>query len=222
MQLWNPDAPARPTIFPETHTDTVTSIAWHPDGDRLVSGSADTNVILWDTAGNALATLSEHTGAVTDVTFNTSGDTVNTSGDTVASASADGRIVLWTLPVVGAAPALSQSFARSEWREMETLALAPAETGLFANYPNPLNPETWIPYQLSRPAEVTVSIYAANGQLVLTLQLGHQPVGTYLSRSRAAYWDGRNAQGGSVASGVYFYTLTAGVFTATRKMLIMK
>ena len=101
-------------------------------------------------------------------------------------------------------------------------ALTPKETALLANYPNPFNPETWIPYQLAKDAEVTLHIYAVNGRLVRTLTLGHQAVGMYQSRSRAAYWDGRNAFGEPVASGVYFYTLTAGDFTATRKMLIRK
>ena len=98
----------------------------------------------------------------------------------------------------------------------------PEKTALLANYPNPFNPETWIPYQLSKPADVTLHIYAVNGALVRTLDLGHQAAGTYQSRSRAAYWDGRNAVGEKVASGVYFYTLTAGEFTATRKLLIRK
>ena len=101
-------------------------------------------------------------------------------------------------------------------------ALTPKETVLLPNYPNPFNPETWIPYQLSAPADVSISIYAADGRLVRTLDLGHQSVGIYESRSRAAYWDGRNALGERVASGVYFYTLTAGDFAATRKMLIKK
>ena len=96
------------------------------------------------------------------------------------------------------------------------------KTVLLPNYPNPFNPETWIPYQLSKPAEVTVTIYAASGAVVRTLVLGHQAVGRYENRSRAAYWDGRNALGERVASGVYFYTLTAGEFHATRKMLILK
>ena len=98
----------------------------------------------------------------------------------------------------------------------------PRETVLLANYPNPFNPETWIPYQLSEPAEVTVTIYAANGAVVRTLDLGHRRAGSYDSRSRAAYWDGRNAAGEPVASGVYFYTLSAGDFKATRKMVIRK
>ena len=100
--------------------------------------------------------------------------------------------------------------------------LIPIQTALLPNYPNPFNPETWIPYRLAAPADVTASIYSVEGQLVRTLELGHQPVGVYESRSRAAYWDGRNEFGEPVASGVYFYTLTTGNFTATRKMLIRK
>ncbi len=98
----------------------------------------------------------------------------------------------------------------------------PTETTLLPNYPNPFNPETWIPYQLSSPTDVTVRIYAINGNLVRRLTLGHQATGVYQSRSRAAYWDGKNEFGEPVASGVYFYTLTAGEFAATRKMLIRK
>ena len=98
----------------------------------------------------------------------------------------------------------------------------PQETALHANYPNPFNPETWIPYQLAVPAEVALTIYDMNGVAVRRLTVGHQAVGMYQSRGRAAYWDGRNQRGESVASGVYFYTLTSGEFTATRKMLIRK
>ncbi len=101
-------------------------------------------------------------------------------------------------------------------------ALVPKETSLLPNYPNPFNPETWIPYQLSEPAAVTLHIYAVDGTLVRTLVFGHQPAGMYQSKSRAAYWDGKNKVGEQVASGVYFYTLTARDFTATRKMLIRK
>ena len=100
--------------------------------------------------------------------------------------------------------------------------LLPKEPALLSNYPNPFNPETWIPYQLAESADVTLRIYATNGVLVRTLTLGHQPVGIYHNRSRAAYWDGRNELGEKVASGIYFYTLSTDDFSATRKMLIMK
>ena len=100
--------------------------------------------------------------------------------------------------------------------------IIPQETALHANYPNPFNPETWIPYELAAPAEVTLTIYDMTGSAVRHLEVGHQPAGVYQNRNRAAYWDGRNGRGESVASGVYFYTLRAGEFTATRRMLIRK
>ena len=105
---------------------------------------------------------------------------------------------------------------------LKTVSVIPAETMLLPNYPNPFNPETWIPYQLAQDADVTLTIYDVKGQVVRILTLGHQPAGTYTGRTRAAYWDGRNSQGERVASGVYFYKLTAEEFTATRKMLILK
>ena len=101
-------------------------------------------------------------------------------------------------------------------------ATVPEETKLLLNYPNPFNPETWIPYQLAKATDVTVSIYSVNGTLVRTLALGHQAAGVYQTKSRAAYWDGRNELGERIASGVYFYTLIAGDFSATGKMLVRK
>ena len=98
----------------------------------------------------------------------------------------------------------------------------PEATALLPNYPNPFNPETWIPYHLAQAANVTLTIYDVRGDVVRTLRLGHQPAGVYQSRGRAAYWGGRNQIGEQVASGLYFYTLAAGEFTATRKMLIAK
>ncbi len=98
----------------------------------------------------------------------------------------------------------------------------PQETSLLANYPNPFNPETWIPYQLSEASLVNISIYSADGKRVRKFELGVLPAGMYHSKSRAMYWDGKNELGESVASGVYFYTLTADDFTATGKMFIRK
>ena len=100
--------------------------------------------------------------------------------------------------------------------------LMPTETALLHNYPNPFNPETWIPYQLKTPAAVRMTIYNPRGTLVRELSLGYQVAGRYTSRTRAAYWDGRNTVGEPVASGLYFYTLTAGDFSATRRMVILK
>ena len=96
------------------------------------------------------------------------------------------------------------------------------ETKLLPNYPNPFNPETWIPYQLSEEATVTVKIYDVRGHLVRTIEVGHKPVGYYLTRERAVYWDGRNENGERISSGVYFYTLNTENYIQTRRMVIVK
>ena len=100
--------------------------------------------------------------------------------------------------------------------------LTPRETELLANYPNPFNPETWIPYRLAEDAFVTLTIYDGSGRVVRTLEAGYQIASAYENRSKAIYWDGRNDVGERVASGVYFYTLSAGEYSATRRMLIIK
>ena len=100
--------------------------------------------------------------------------------------------------------------------------LRPRKTELLANYPNPFNPETWMPFRLSEATEVSIDIYNALGQIIQTLHLGHTASGNYLNRMRAAHWDGNNNAGESVASGVYFYVLRAGKFTASRKMIVLK
>ena len=98
----------------------------------------------------------------------------------------------------------------------------PRNTLLAQNYPNPFNPETWIPYQLSEPTAVSIQIYDSIGHLVRTLDIGVKAAGTYMTRSRAAYWDGKNESGERVASGIYFYTLQTPEFSATRRMVILK
>ena len=98
----------------------------------------------------------------------------------------------------------------------------PAETELLHNYPNPFNPETWIPYRLAEDAVVTLTIYDSKGQVVRTLEIGYRIAAAYENRSKAIYWDGRNDVGETVASGIYFYHLSAGDYSATRKMLILK
>ena len=100
--------------------------------------------------------------------------------------------------------------------------ILPETTVLLANYPNPFNPETWIPYQLANVSDVQITIYDTKGAVVRTLKLGHQAAGYYTDRNRAAYWDGRNGLGEKVASGVYFYQLRTDKFSPIRKMLILK
>jgi iron(II)-dependent oxidoreductase len=97
-----------------------------------------------------------------------------------------------------------------------------SQTRLFPNFPNPFNPETWLPFQLASPAKATIQIYDMNGKQIRQLYLGHLEAGVYSAPAQAAHWDGRDHQGNVVASGVYFYTLRAGDFQATRRMLLLK
>ena len=106
--------------------------------------------------------------------------------------------------------------------QMRVGDIRPDKTILGQNFPNPFNPETWIPYQLSRDSNVTIQIYNVSGHTVRTLNLGHKSVGSYMTSSTAAYWDGKNDTGEHVSSGVYFYALQTANFSATRRMVILK
>ena len=107
-------------------------------------------------------------------------------------------------------------------KQLLTPVGGPLRTELYANYPNPFNPETWIPYQLAVDTEITIRIYDTEGKIVRTLFSGHQTSGYYLNRSRAAYWDGRNQLGERVASGVYIYELTTPTFKQTKRLVVLK
>jgi hypothetical protein len=106
--------------------------------------------------------------------------------------------------------------------KLKVVGLAPPKFALLQNYPNPFNPETWIPFQLAKDASVTVRIYNLKGQPIRILELGQKEAGTYLTKDKAVYWDGRDNVGEKVASGMYFYMLKAGEFTSTRRMVIIQ
>ena len=141
---------------------------------------------------------------------------------TVAVGHDDGRIHL--LPIATVLPHLAQDIPVAvEPKGLQLSLLGDIKRdALLPNYPNPFNPETWIPYQLSVASSVQIHIYDLMGQQVRTLDLGRQPAGVYHTRNRAAYWDGRNASGERVATGIYFYRLKTDNFTATRRMVVIK
>ena len=156
-------------------------------------------------SGQEKATLRGHTDGVYSVSF-------SPDGTTLASGSADSTILLWDM-----APYITPSAPKATYASP-----LPAQTALLANYPNPFNPETWIPFQLHAPAPVRLSIYDVRGALVREIDLGHRAAGRYLTSAGAVHWDGRDQMGQRVASGVYLYRLQAGPIAQVRKMLLVK
>ena len=199
----------------------VRALSFSSDGEILATGGDDT-IRLWDVRTGALLwKLEGHVGSVEAVEF-------AADGNTLASWSTGGTVLLWDLRLgtmwgdIKRTRVVAGRTRRFAEPAPIAAVLMPAETALLPNYPNPFNPETWIPYRLKKHAEVALTIYDTNGHKVRTLDIGHQPSGVYESRERAAYWDGRNHNGETVAGGVYFYTLRTGDFSATRKMLVGK
>ena len=130
-------------------------------------------------------------------------------------------------PFVGVQPlrhTVTDEDVKRNWISLGELVAyeIPAKTELLSNYPNPFNPETWIPYRLAKDAFVTLTIYDRSGRVVREIDVGHRIAAVYESRSKAVHWDGRTEFGERVASGIYFYSLTAGDYSATRKMVILK
>ena len=200
----------------ELSTGATITVGFSPEGKWFTTSIYTPDwagVQIWDTRTGQL--LSNLSSPYREVMF-------SPDGKTIAVAYDDGRIYL--SPIETVLPHLSHDIPVVV--EPDGVLSDPLKTvkrdALLPNYPNPFNPETWIPYQLAAASSVRIHIYDLMGQQVRTLDLGRQREGAYLSRNRAAYWDGRNALGERVATGVYFYRLETDNFAATKRMVIVK
>ena len=217
IQFWNIETKE---VDIELPTGLVLMARFSPDGRWFTTAIRGPNrdiyapgVQIWDVQTGQLA--SEFSPPYHRIIF-------SPDGKTVAVGHYDGRIHL--LPIEAVLPHLSYDIpiaAKPSGLPLDSLEVAKKDA-LLPNYPNPFNPETWIPYQLAAASSVRIHIYNLAGQQVRTLDLGRQPAGAYLSRNRAAYWDGRNTLGERVATGVYFYRLETDAFIATKRMVIVK
>ena len=202
-KLW--DVTTRTEI---TTLEKVRSISFSLDGKIMASTNLDRTIGLWDVETQTQITTIEGNGR----------PVFSPDGKTLALVSS-GTILLWDTQSLYDEIGLSVSTNTN----LIHVPLGKVKaTALLRNYPNPFNPETWIPYQLAEDAFVTLTIYDQSGCVVRTLKVEHQRAGVYRKQAKAIYWDGRNNLGEQVASGIYFYTLTAGNYSATRKMVILK
>ncbi|MEW5766393.1 MAG: fibronectin type III domain-containing protein [bacterium] len=221
-----------PTQFPEAATGTVREVAF------MVEGIADLDVAYLDVSY----------GKGIQITGITAGDL--TKGATPIFNLEDGRVrmilnMAGVSGVSGSGSIFKVSFVGEGEFSIDQVALGSAEadlisadvtaliagevikaiptrTKLYQNFPNPLNPETLIPFDLATEAQVTINIYNLSGQLIRTLDLGKREAGSYVDKDKAAFWNGRDNAGAEVSSGVYLYQIKAGDFTSTRKMIVLK
>ena len=206
IRLWKIDSGQSQAIL-EGHTGGVTTVAFSPDGTTLASGGGGNTIRLWDVGTSQLhTTLKGHTNQVFSVAF-------SPDGKALASGSRDGTILLWDM-----SPYITPSTPTA----IQSSPPLPTQTALLANFPNPFNPDTYIPYQLHALAHVHLSIYDVRGALVREIDLGYRAAGQYLTSTSAAHWDGRDYRGQRVASGVYLYRLQAGPVAHVRKMVVVK
>ena len=212
VRLWNANTGKKIREF-KTRIPTI-SVAFSPNGKQIAAILIDGSVRLYNANTGKLIRTFKGDTMISSMAF-------SPDGKQIAIGSVDGSFRLRKLLKqnpdmeldieivgVGAAPTAG--------------AQRPAETALLANFPNPFNPETWIPYKLAMDTDVRITIYASNGVVVRTLELGHQLAGYYTGRARAAYWDGRNTLGEPVVSGVYFYQFETDTMSSMRKMVILK
>ena len=215
-RLW--DVATRRQVASLDAPDRSRAIAFSPDGRVLVSTGNGGNGTLWDVESR------EEIGAITGSDLGFPG-ALGFSPDGTLLATGDYGLFLWGVtdsPVDVPTAVEPQGKARTTWAEAKQAALTPEAAALLPNYPNPFNPETWIPFDLRDRASVAISIHDAQGRLVRRLDLGERPAGAYRTRESAGHWDGRNEHGDVAGSGVYFAELVAGNHRSARRIALRK
>jgi hypothetical protein len=192
------------------------------EGDTMSTSDGEYNAIVKNLrTGESFTEAVDTTGYFAAASADLSRKTIIAAGDQVEVALMDGSGELVSGPFI-------HNVTLDEIRDAVVKVnlrlgdIIPEKSALLQNYPNPFNPETWIPFHLTDANDVSIKIFSANGQLIRTLELGNKDAGIYVSRSKAAYWDGKNEAGEQVASGIYFYTIQANDYTATKKMIMAK
>ena len=210
VTIWDFDKRKQLGVVSVGDNELIWNIMFSPDNNWLASTSNDATCHIWDVNTlEQLADLKGHKGGIINIFFSSNGKWLATSGS-------EGTILLWEvdIPVQNKAVNPTGKFMGT-WGDVK-------KDQLFQNYPNPFNPETWIPYQLGKDTESEIKIYTSNGQLVRKLDLGQKQAGSYINQENAAYWDGRNDAGECVSSGVYYYSIQAGEYSATKKMIVVR
>ena len=223
-------APAEPAKTPTKSTTTAAN-KYDVNGDGTVDSKDVDAIVVAVAAGLADAKYDVNGDGKVDI-FDVSAVSANRDKGTAAAPALVGNINLSTVQIDRLQEQIELLIASNDrspdamriliYLQQLIATARPEKTQLLANYPNPFNPETWIPYELADATQVKITIYNAQGVVIRTLSLGHQSAGYYTGRDRAAYWDGRNALGEQVASGIYFYQLETDEISSLRKMVILK
>jgi len=208
------DIPLSVTLssFSAVHEDGAITLLWHTETEL-------------DNVGFAIYRRNATDGSYAKVAFVLSAEDSETSNDYrfTDKEVETGQTYFYYLEDIDVAGKKNSSeIVKVVIPSVESVLPLPSTFSLLQNYPNPFNPETWIPYALAKDSPVSIRIYDVKGRLVRQLDLDKQKAGSYLVKEKAAYWDGKNQLGQSVSSGLYFYTLRAGDFLSTRRMVILK
>ena len=221
VALYSSCAKNLPAYLPADNWNLVNYLLNHKQSHRW----ADVRAAIWYFTYR-VESLSDNARTLVNDAMQNGGDFVPEPGQVIAvicDAGPEVQVTFIELVLPSCIPPIAPELSEVQITQLHAVRdNIPLQTRLRANYPNPFNPETWIPFELAEDTNIKVEIYDTTGRIIRMLDLGYRPAGHYVDRATAAHWDGRNFAGERVASGVYLYRLTTGDFAAVRKMVVMK